>query len=412
MPEEMEGITLTLSRDQMAEVGMLAEMVRGGALRDPHTALAMGEAVSYRKGAFAAGRHSRVFAHPDAARRVAKVLGRERARSMLGNLAYRNAASAQFFAQPTDTDVHIDVPLTQISVRYQNPEYIGTQVFPRVQVTDRSDKFFIYDNASGNSKAWLRNDAKQRAVGGATARGGYELSTGSYSVIQYGFEHPIPDEVRKNSDQPLQPDADGITFCMDKVAMAQEKIIATLVNTSGNWTTNVTLSGTNQWSDYTNSNPFTDFKTARIAIRQQVARPANTIQMGLQTFEALALHPELLDRVKYTGTQDRPAMVTAQMMAALFMVDQVLVGGAVEETANEGATSSVSFIWGKHAWIGFVSPTPALNTPSAGYIFSLGVVADRYREDWNKADVVRCLEDFDAKAVAAGAGYRIINAVA
>lgn len=410
MAEEMDGITLTLSREQMAEVGMLAEMVRGGALRDPRTALAMGEAVSYRRGQFAKGRLSRVFAHPDAARRVAKVLGRERARSLLGNKAYRDAAL--LFAQPTDTDVHIDVPLTQISVRYQNPEYIGTSVFPRVQVTDRSDKFFIYDNSGGNSKAWLRNDAKPRAVGGATARGGYELSTGSYSVIQYGFEHPIPDEVRKNSDSPLAPDADAINFCMDKVAMAQEKIIAALVNTSGNWTTNVTLSGTGQWSDYTNSNPFTDFKTARITIRQQVARPANTIQMGIQTFEALALHPELLDRVKYTGTSEKPAMVTSQMMAALFMVDQVLVGGAVEETANEGATSSPSFIWGKHAWIGFVAPSPALATPSAGYIFSMGVLADRYREDWNKADVVRCLEDFDAKAVAAGAGYRLINAVA
>ncbi|HEU4751465.1 MAG TPA: hypothetical protein VFU47_00055, partial [Armatimonadota bacterium] len=141
-------------------------------------------------------------------------------------------------------------------------------------------------------------------------------------------------------------------------------------------------------------------------------RRANTLEMGYQVFEALALHPDLLDRCKYTGTGERPAMVTAQMMAALFMVDQVLVGSAVSNTAEEGQTASLSFVWGKHAWIGYVSETPALETPSAAYAFTLGRMADRYREEAIESDIIRVKEGWAMKAVAAGAGYRMPSAVA
>lgn len=46
-------------------------------------------------------------------------------------------------ARPTARDVHIDGPLTGVSIAYRNEEYIADQVFPVVPVTKISDKFFV-----------------------------------------------------------------------------------------------------------------------------------------------------------------------------------------------------------------------------------------------------------------------------
>lgn len=345
-------------------------------------------------------RDPRAFMTP----RAAKLFGPEQGRQFLGGLAYRDAP--QLFAQPTIGDVHVDSVLTDISVRYRNLEYIAATAVPRVQVVNRSDKYFIFDTAN------LRNDALTRAPGAASRRGGYNLSTGNYSVETYSYETQVPDEIRRNADNPLNPDRNGVEFVSDIIDLKMEKAAATLINTSGNWTTNATLSGTSQWSDYANSDPFTDLKTARETVITQIARRANTLILGYQVFEVLALHPDLLDRCKYGGTGDRPAMVTAQMMAQLFMVDQVLVGSAIENTAVEGQTDTLAFVWGKHAWMGYVAPQAALETPSAAYCFTVGREVDTYRDDNIKSDIIRAEEEWDMKKVAAGAGYRVINAVA
>lgn len=389
---------ITVSREQMdqaaATFALLLEMQR-----NPQALQGAGFALSY------APRTPRAFAHPAAAVKLAKSgVPEAEARRLLGGHAYRDYAL--FAQQPSVQEVHVDAVLTQMSVAYRNAEYIAPLVVPRVQVTKRSDLYFIYDKAN------LRRQVQVRAPGGAAGRSGYTLSTDNYSVKTYSQEHVVPDEVRSNADNPLDPDRDGVQFATDVLDLEYEMQAADLINTSANWTTNVTLSGTSQWSDYDDSDPLSNVKTAHETILVQTAKRANTMVMGFQTFMALSLHPDLLDRCKYTGTQNAPAMVTAQMMAALFMVDSVQVGTAVQNAADEGQTDSLSFVWGKHAWLGYVAPAPALATPSAGYVFTTGRTSDRYREEKLKSDIIRVEEAWDMKKVAAGAGYRFIDAVA
>lgn len=347
----------------------------------------------------------RAYAHPAAALQLAKCgVPEAEARRLLGGHAYRDYHL--FAQQPAVNEVHVDAVLTQMSVAYRNAEYIGPSLVPRVQVTKRSDVFFIYDKAN------LRRQATKRAPGGSGGRSGYGLSTDNYSVETYTQEHVVPDEIRDNADNPLDPDRDGVNFATDILDLEYEMQAASMIETSGNWTTNVTLSGTSQWSDYDDSDPLSNMMTAHETVLKQIARRANTLQMSFEVFTKLALHPDLIDRVKYTGTQERPAMVTAAMMAALFMVDQVLVGTAVKNTAKEGQTDSMSFVWSKHAWLGFVAPAPALTTPSAAYAFTIGRQSDRYRENPIKSDIIRVEEAWDIEKVESGAGYRFIDAVA
>lgn len=397
--------TITVTRQQWEDAR--AQFALLTAFKDGERSPGMGQTLSYT------GRKQKAFATPEAAAAQVRALSdgmsekdaHSLVRAMLGGEVRRDWTQI-FATQPTVNSVHIDVGLTDISVRYSNTEYIGPLVAPRVQIGNRTNKFWTYGTEN------LRNDAQVRAPGASAPRSGYTQSTGSIAVETYSMEHAVPDELRANADSPLDPDRDGTMFATDVIDLKLEKQVAALVNTSANWTTNVTLSGTQQWSDYTNSDPFSDIKTARLTVRKQVARRPNTGVLGVETFEALALHPDLLDRVKYTGSQDRPAMVTAQMMAEMFQLDQVLVGAAVENTANEGATDVIGFVWGKHAWIGFVADAPALMTPSAAYVFTNGRMADRYRENQTKSDIIRVEEAWDTRVVVAGAGYRIVNASA
>lgn len=390
--------TITVSRAQMDQASAtLAFMLE--AQRNPQMLQGAGFALSHQAGV------PRAYAHPAAALALARSgVPEAEARRLLGGHAYRDYAL--FSQQPAVNEVHVDAVLTQMSVAYRNAEYIGPSLVPRVQVTKRSDVYFVYDKAN------LRQQVKMRAPGGTSGRSGYGLSTDNYSVKTYSQEHVVPDEVRDNADNPLNPDRDGVNFATDVLDLEYEIQAASLIETSGNWTTNTTLSGTTQWSDHDDSDPLTNMMTAHETVLKQIARRANTLQMSFEVFTKLSLHPDLIDRVKYTGTQDRPAMVTAAMMAALFMVDNVLVGTAVKDSAKEGQTASLGFVWGKHAWLGFVAPQPALTTPSAAYVFTIGRQSDRYRENDKKSDIIRVEEAWDMKKVEAGAGYRFIDAVA
>jgi len=303
------------------------------------------------------------------------------------------------FGQPDLSDVHTNVPMTNISIAYRNPMYIGRLAVPTVPVVKESDNYYIFDRGS-----WLRDEAKVTGPGDRSPRGGYTISDDNYSVKERSFEMPVPDRIRNNSDSVLGPDRNAINMASDKIELAYEKSAKSLLFTGANWGTATTLVGPDQWSD-PDSTPIMDASTARQAVLLGCGFPANTCVMGYAVYETLALHGDLLNRIKYTGTSERPSMVTPMMIAALFEVDNLLIGKGIENTGVEGGTDAFSHIWGDKVWFGHVASAPALETPSAAYVFSTGRSTDMYREPQSRSDIHRCFEAWDAKKTAAGAGF-------
>lgn len=391
-----ETVQINLSRDDAAALRDMASIVRSGGLRNKETLADFQASGNMSYSRFKS--KPRRFMHPEAACKI----GPRGRRYLGGKVASEFGRLPQQFAQPTLTEVHVDAVLTQMSIAYRNPEYIGDMVFPRVQVVKESDKYFIFDKGP-----WLRDDANIRAPSAKFARGGYTLSDGTYSVNEWGFETPVDDRIRANSDSPLSPDRNASDFSADKIDLKMELLIKELLFTAANWTN--TANVTNWNSD--GGDPFVNFSTARLAVNRESGRRPNTIVMGVEVAEILMLHADLIDRIKYTGTQDRPAMVTPAMMAALFQVDQVLIGSGVYDTSNEPAAETEAFIWGKNCWIGYVAPAPAIETPSAGYVFTTGRKSDRYREEDITSDVIRSREAFDQKVTSADCGYLMTDCV-
>ena len=123
--------------------------------------------------------------------------------------------------QPTRSDVHVDAILTNMSVAYMQESYafIAANAFPTVPVNKQSDKYFVYDQSS-----FFRDSAQPRADGTESAGSGYGLSTASYATQVYALHKDIGDQVRENSDSPLNPDMDATRFLSQQMLIRQERI--------------------------------------------------------------------------------------------------------------------------------------------------------------------------------------------
>lgn len=301
---------------------------------------------------------------------------------------------------PTTGQVHIDTAMTNVSIAYKNDNYIADQIFPAVPVNKISGKYFVYTKAD-----WLRNEAGVRAPATVGPISEYSLTAGTYACKEISHGKWVPDEVVENADMPIQPRRDATEFSTDKVLLYREVDVAADVFGTG-WATSSTP-GT-LWDDDA-SDPINDVEVGREAIVALIGREPNVMVIGRNVWTDLRHHPDLLDRIKYTQT----GTMTTQLLANLLGVPKLLIGNAIYTTTAEGQTATYSFIWGKHAWLGFVAPNPSLLTPSAGYTFTWhNRVTENIRQDITKANLVRVTWHYDTKVTATDAGYLFKSCVA
>jgi hypothetical protein len=306
--------------------------------------------------------------------------------------------------KPTYQQYHIDVPLTNISIAYNPQTFIHEQVFPVVPVERITDKYFIF-----NKGDWLRREAQPRGPGTRAVRGGYSLSTSQYTCIEYAFATPVTDEQVRNSNNPLNPLRDGTEFVTRQLhAELESKVAADAFGTG--WSSSSTPGVT--W-DNPSSTPIEDVEVGFETIVAAIGAMPNVGVIGYNVLSDFKNHPDIVDRIRGAAGPQSPAIVSLNAIAALFGLDKLLVGTQIENTAAEGATDSLSFIWGKHMLLAYVVGGASLGTPNAGYVMTYkNRVIERYREDQEKQDVIAGMWSFDVKLTATDAGYLLKSVVA
>lgn len=300
-------------------------------------------------------------------------------------------------SRPTTYDVHVNRPLSQISVAYRNTAYIADQVFPMVQVEKKSDLYFVFPK-----QAWFRNRSGVRAPGTRAPRADYPITTASYVCINDSLAKEIADEVRENADSPLRPDITATNFVTDGLLLGLEVRVANIITASTNWAS-ASTAGT-LWSSDT-SDPWDNIDTCVNAVISNLGVEPNVCTMSWGVWRHLRQHPDFLDRIKYTRPGGR---VEPQDLANWFGFEKVLIGKSLVDTAQEGATAAMSYVWGNDFWCGYVAPGAALETPSAGYVLRWGNRSiERHRYGEEKMDVI-VGQHFTAEKITAsdaGAGY-------
>ena len=157
-----------------------------------------------------------------------------------------------------------------------------------------------------------------------------------------------------------------------------------------------------------NFDPVNFFDERMKEIKQQGRRKPNRLALGANAFIALKNHPDIIERVKYTGSTANPAVVTVAALAAILQIEQIKV---LESTYNAGGIGQedMQFICDTNsALLCYATNTPAIDEPSAGYIFTwdmLGngqyVALDQFEgEKGTHAEFVEGLMSTDMKKTA------------
>ena len=324
--------------------------------------------------------------------------------------------------QPTRGMVHIDRALTNISEAFIQDEatFVADKVFPIVPVQKQSDLYFRY-----LKEDWFRDEAQQRAPGTESAGGMYEIDTQPYFCRKYSFHRNITEEDRANQDQPLNVDTDSTQFVTQKLLLRREMVWAQNFFVPTVW--NNELDGVDagpaageflRWN-VAGSTPIEDVSGAKMAIASVTGFKPNTLVLGANVYEQLRNHDDILGRIVFT----QRGIVTADILAALFDVERVVVGWAVRNEALKGAAEDTDFLLGNHALLAYRPPAPGLKTPSAGYIFAwtglLGTAAFgnrivRIPMPWLGLGTERIEGEmaFDARVIANDLGFFFNGAVA
>jgi hypothetical protein len=312
--------------------------------------------------------------------------------------------------QPTAGDVHVNRPLSNISIAYlqAQEQFIATKVFPNIPVQKSSDSYFTYPK-----QQWFRTDAKERPPATESAGSGYDVSTENYSCTPFALHKDIDDQLRANADAPINLDAEATEFVTRGLALKREKDWAAKYFTTSVWSADVTPSPL--W-DAASSVPFDNIRAQADAIHKLTGYRPNTLVLSRDVWSVLQDHEELLDRIKYT----QKGIVTTDLLASVLELDKVLIASAVEDTANEKATASMAFLMSKDALLVYAAPRPSLMHPSGGYTFSwngyLGASAEgtrikRFRMEKLASDRVEGEMAYDQKVVATDLGVFFNNVI-
>lgn len=303
---------------------------------------------------------------------------------------------------PTANNYYIDKALTNVSIRFTNPSYISDILFPRLAVKNKTGIYYEYDKSN------LRAENDERAPGTEANEINYELIQRSYGpLIDHALKAKITDEEVEQSDAALQPFVDATDAVTEKIWLSKEIDAA---NKLAAITQGINLAAGQQWSDYSNSDPISDIQLGVDTVKGASLRVPNILVMGYQVYVKLIHHPDLLGLLPVTQTR----MMNLQKLAEIFGVDQIVVGDAQKNTAIQGATDALQYVWGKSAYLLYAEQNPGLRKMSSTYTLELtnGVEVGRWYEQPIRSTFVEVRRFYEQKITNASAVYKFATAVA
>lgn len=241
-----------------------------------------------------------------------------------------------------NTPFPIQPELTAISIAYRNARMIADSVMPRVPVGTQEFKYLKYKL----DESFTVPDTK---VGRKSAPNKVEFHADELTAqtADYGLDDDIPQADLDNAPPNYDPRGRAVEGITDLILLAREVRTAGLVFGSGSYAAGnvLALSGTSQWSA-SPTDPANDPVGAIMAALDAVVMRPNVLVIGRPAWSVLCRHAKLAAAIYKNGTS--AGIVSAQAVADLFELDEVVVGEAWVNTARKGQATSLARAWGKH----------------------------------------------------------------
>lgn len=316
----------------------------------------------------------------------------------------------------------VDAALSAVAIGYRNSTAmrIADAVLPRLPVSAEKFKWTEYPLSEAfnvpDARVGRRGRVQQLEFGGTEQ---------TAEVEDFGLEASIPysdimaaSDARARGDSLHDPVMHSVAMLTDTLENIREVRVAQAVFNLNTYASDkrVTLSGTSQWSDYTNSDPITAIKTGMEAT---LVHTPNTMVLGRQVWSRLSSHPKIVNAVK--GNVTNAGIVSREQFLELFAgegITRLLIGDAFYNTAKPGQTPTLGRAWGKHMALLHLNPMATVEQGGITFGFTAQYGA-RIAGQMEDRDIglqgglrVRTGERVKELVVAKDVGYFIQNAVA
>lgn len=263
----------------------------------------------------------------------------------------------------TSHDLHIDNALSEMALGYRPEGMIADMIMPIVDVQKQSDVYVIWSRADR-----LRLHDTKRAPATEAKRIVENVSSGTYFAKNFALKNAVPIEDFKNAD-PIYLDnlnTGKTELIMDGLMLDWESRVANQV-TSGSNVGSFAACGS-EWNDGgAGSDPIGDVHVAIENVQFSTGVRPNRLTFGLKAWQVFRRHPDVTNII--FGANNGGGYPSTAQVANLFDIDQVLVGGAFQNTAGEGLGESLSAIWDDHLLVSYSPMSPTKERPAFAYAF-------------------------------------------
>lgn len=309
------------------------------------------------------------------------------------------------------TSAIIDKLLTNVSrgLFQADADFISESVLPSLSVAQDTGKIGSY------GKSHLRVVNSLMGGRGMAPRIHTDAtSSDSYVIEDHGLEDIITRSDYRNVEKPFDAESDSVKFLQSMLWLGKEKALADALFSTTNMTKNTTLTGTDQLSDYVNSDPLEVFKDARASVYTYGGRVANSCIMSWKVAETLRYHPQILENLGFNRV--RAGQMSVDELARALSVDNLYIGKAVYNTTAQGQTDTLGAVWGNHILFYYAPKNPTLRDQSLGFLINpIGGNRKVYKYAVNnppEANAILVTDSYDTVITDINCGYLIYNAIA
>ena len=270
--------------------------------------------------------------------------------------------------------------LTNICLAYfqRQDGFVARKVFPIVPVPTSSAHYYEFDKGD-----LARDNMARKPEFGHVAPGIYGKRDKYYhcevdQVITGVDQISTLDFQRTNAPAVIDPRRSKVRWVAEQMNIHLDRKWAAKYWRKESWNTVYTggeeedLAQKKFYSfDNENSDPVQFIHKLRTRMLLSGLREPNKMTLGVNTFTALTNNPSILERIKYQGSEANPANVTANVLAQLFGLEEVIIAKSVHNAAPLGAEDKMEFICSPNdALLTYTTSSPSIDEPSAGYTFT------------------------------------------
>ena len=252
-----------------------------------------------------------------------------------------------------------DLLLKNLAVTYPMGNLIGSVIAPTRSVNKDADSVYKDTDESGDT---ISDYAEGIPTNTVTFGMG---DVYSYKTVRHGANRIVLDKGVANESKILKTLARDTIKLTRQIRNTHERSVNTIMTDSTKVTISATLTTTDQINNASYAKNFITkyIPSAKKTIRGNTGQIPNTIVVPYEVGLYWAASGEITDQLKYAyGKEFLEGNVWAQNAFNIGLPPtiqglRVVIAGTRLNSANKGQTKSITDIWGKDIWIGYVADT-------------------------------------------------------